>query len=286
MADVFISYKREDRTWAERVDEALRAQGWSTWWDTSLVAGEHFNEAIDRELSAARCVVVIWSERARQSRWVNAEAVSGFDRDILVACRIDDVALSYPFSVVQTADLRRAPLKAVCAGVAATLNPGAAEIVKKERPPASHAINFIRRGKIGWTLLMIAAVDSAIAWVAMLSNPTFTYSAAGELWAGFIYSDWPAGSVLLGYPVLGGAGSFLVSSSAAGRPIRALWWQTALASAFAGAILGVLAFGIAMEANSTRTDPSDAWYGLALLAPPLAAGFAARVIGKLLKAKR
>jgi hypothetical protein len=108
MAEVFISYKREDRPWAERVDAALKAAGLNTWWDTSLVAGEHFNAAIDRELQAASCVVVIWSEAAKVSRWVNAEAVAGFDRDILVGSRIDGVKLGYPFSVVQTVDLRAA----------------------------------------------------------------------------------------------------------------------------------------------------------------------------------
>ena len=107
MADVFISYKREDRAAAEALDRALTDAGFSCWWDTSLVAGEHFNEAIQRELAAARCVLVLWTKASHDSQWVQAEAIDGFNRKILVAARLDDVALQYPYGIVQTADLRR-----------------------------------------------------------------------------------------------------------------------------------------------------------------------------------
>ena len=106
MADVFISYKRENRAVAEAIDNALRASGYSTWWDTSLIAGEHFNGAIERELAAARCVLVLWTEASHASQWVQAEAIEGFNRQLLVAARLDEVALKYPFGIVQTADLR------------------------------------------------------------------------------------------------------------------------------------------------------------------------------------
>jgi len=122
MADVFISYKRSDRAWAERISEALSKAGISCWWDTSLVAGEHFNQAIDRELKDCRCVVVIWSKEAHESRWVQAEALQGFERGILVATRIEEVALGYPFSVVQTVDAERDGVGAIIEGVQVKLN--------------------------------------------------------------------------------------------------------------------------------------------------------------------
>jgi hypothetical protein len=106
MAEVFISYHHEDCAWAVRLDEALRGAGRTTWWDTSLLAGVHFNDAIGEQLEAARCVLVIWSERSAKSVWVNPEAVSGFERNILIIGRIDDAALKFPFNVVQTVDLQ------------------------------------------------------------------------------------------------------------------------------------------------------------------------------------
>jgi hypothetical protein len=209
VADVFISYKREDRAWAERIDAALRERGWSTWWDTSLVAGEHFNEAIDRELAAARCVVVVWSEGSRKSRWVNAEAVSGFDRDILVACRIDDVGLSYPFSVVQTADIRRGDISAVLDGVHANLS-GETPVRVAVRAKAEQEvspINYGRRLWIGLALLAFASVagvglGGAMGGQALQQTPILS---------AFVFA------YILTYPFVAGSGCFLVASSRARR---------------------------------------------------------------------
>ena len=106
MADVFISYKREDRRWAELVDARLRSAGFSTWWDTGLAAGDTFTEVIQRELAAAKVVVVIWSEAAWSSRWVQAEAADGHNRDILVCARADGVTIGVPFNILEVADLR------------------------------------------------------------------------------------------------------------------------------------------------------------------------------------
>ncbi len=164
MADVFISYKREDRATAEAMDRALNSAGFSCWWDTSLVAGEHFNEAIQRELASARCVLVLWTTASHASQWVQAEAIDGFNRKILVAARLDDVALKYPYGIVQTADLRgyrpgaaHAGVAEVVAGVAGKLNASA---------PASPT----RRGigvRLGVWLWGVAAAATAVAVLAV-----------------------------------------------------------------------------------------------------------------------
>ena len=106
MADVFISYQHEDRAAAERVAQRLGTDGLSVWWDTSLVAGDAWTDTIRAELKAAKVVVVLWSNASWVSRWVQAEATAGHQRDCLVAARLDDVMLEPPFNIVQTADLR------------------------------------------------------------------------------------------------------------------------------------------------------------------------------------
>ncbi|MBL8559840.1 MAG: toll/interleukin-1 receptor domain-containing protein [Hyphomonadaceae bacterium] len=105
MADVFISYKREDRAWAEAVSAKLVEAGWSTWWDTSLVAGERFSDVIGRELVSSKAVIVLWSAASLTSNWVKAEAQHAFDTDKIVAARIEDVAPGFPFQSIQTCDL-------------------------------------------------------------------------------------------------------------------------------------------------------------------------------------
>jgi adenylate cyclase len=39
MADIFISYAREDVARVEKLNRALEAQGFSVWWDGNLATG-------------------------------------------------------------------------------------------------------------------------------------------------------------------------------------------------------------------------------------------------------
>jgi adenylate cyclase len=105
MADIFVSYAAEDRARIEPLIEALKSEGWSIWWDRELLAGPRFAETIEHELEAARCVVVVWSERAVTSGWCLDEAGEGLERRRLVPVRIDDVRLPLGFRSLQTASL-------------------------------------------------------------------------------------------------------------------------------------------------------------------------------------
>ena len=105
MADIFISYAREDQEWVKALAESLEAQGWSTWWDRSLVAGESFDRVIERELNAAKCVVVLWSKHSVESRWVRSEATVGLRRKILAPVFIDEVDQPLAFTLIHAVDL-------------------------------------------------------------------------------------------------------------------------------------------------------------------------------------
>lgn len=89
MADIFISYKREDKKRAALIAGKLEASGWSVWWDHDLLGGEDYDVAIERELDAAKCVVVIWSPLSIHSRNVRDEAKKGLNRNILVPVSFD-----------------------------------------------------------------------------------------------------------------------------------------------------------------------------------------------------
>lgn len=105
MADVFVSYSRDDRARVKGIADALEAEGISVWWDPEILPGTTFDEVIDRELEAANCVIVVWSEQSRASRWVREEANDGLERDVLVPVLIDDVALPRGFKMVQTENM-------------------------------------------------------------------------------------------------------------------------------------------------------------------------------------
>lgn len=74
MADVFISHKSERRSAARHLARILKMNGCTVWFDYSLHAGREFAQQIERELKAARSVVVLWCSRQVESEWVRNEA--------------------------------------------------------------------------------------------------------------------------------------------------------------------------------------------------------------------
>jgi hypothetical protein len=106
MSDVFISYQREDRAWAEHLSAALSSRQLKTWWDDSLLAGEQFAERIRGEMARAKAVVVLWSRASWRSRWVQAEALEAFEKLKLVAIRIEPIEIGIPFNIIHTVDVR------------------------------------------------------------------------------------------------------------------------------------------------------------------------------------
>lgn len=107
MADVFVSYAHSNRKRVEQICAHLKQAGFDLWWDDRLRAGDDFSLVIERELHGAKCVVVAWSEAARNSLWVRAEATEALDANKLSQVRLDDVRPPLPFTVVEMTDLSR-----------------------------------------------------------------------------------------------------------------------------------------------------------------------------------
>lgn len=105
MADVFVSYAHRNLRRVKPISKGLTDAGLSVWWDDHLRAGDDFAMVIERELDAARCAVVVWSEVARNSLWVRAEATEALDAGKLVQVRVDGVKPPLPFTIVQLHDL-------------------------------------------------------------------------------------------------------------------------------------------------------------------------------------
>jgi hypothetical protein len=74
MAEVFISYKTDDRPQVQPLVRALRAEGVTVWWDQDIGPGAPWELTIETELQAAKVVVVAWSPAAVASENVKAEA--------------------------------------------------------------------------------------------------------------------------------------------------------------------------------------------------------------------
>ena len=84
MSDIFISYKHEDILLAKTLAAELTDLGWTVWWDHDIPAGQDYDEVIVNELSSAKCVLVLWSERSVNSRNVKDEANVALERKVLI----------------------------------------------------------------------------------------------------------------------------------------------------------------------------------------------------------
>jgi adenylate cyclase len=102
MADVFVSYSRSDKVRVAPLVAAIKAKGWSVWWDPSIAAGQSFDEQIEAELLAASAVLVVWTPTSVSSRWVRGEARDAVERDILVPVRFENACLPIDARVFET----------------------------------------------------------------------------------------------------------------------------------------------------------------------------------------
>jgi hypothetical protein len=109
VADIFISYKRDERPAVERLAREFERLGLKVWFDAGLNAGEAFSDEIDREAHAAKAILVCWSPTAKDSQWVKAEALIGFEHGKLAACYVtgpDGFYPPTPFNAIHAEDLR------------------------------------------------------------------------------------------------------------------------------------------------------------------------------------
>ena len=75
-SDVFLSYSHADAPWAERVNSALKGAGPGrrVFFDSqSLRAGDDWEATIEAALEGAQNFVLLWSDAARASDWVQRE---------------------------------------------------------------------------------------------------------------------------------------------------------------------------------------------------------------------
>jgi adenylate cyclase len=104
VADVFVSYVSEDRTIAEKISRGLEGAGFSVWWDRHIHGGVGFRKEIDRQLGAAKVVVVLWSAASLDSEWVCDEAQQALDENKLIPVRLDNVQAPLGFRQTQSLD--------------------------------------------------------------------------------------------------------------------------------------------------------------------------------------
>lgn len=93
--DVFISHSSRNRAIAARIEAGLTAAGLEVWLDdTDIAAGALLRNELQTSISQCRVLVLLWSEPAAQSRWIQSEWLMAFHLDrFIIPCTVDDAAL-------------------------------------------------------------------------------------------------------------------------------------------------------------------------------------------------
>ncbi len=105
MADLFISYSREDKDRADQVARGMQAAGFDVFWDPDIPPGQTWADYIEDKLTVCAAVIVLWSQHSVKSQWVREEARMGRERGKLIPASLDDSQPPFGFGEVQAANL-------------------------------------------------------------------------------------------------------------------------------------------------------------------------------------
>ena len=108
MADIFISYKREDQEEHGRVKplaDALRAEGYEVFYDVYVPPGSKWEDVLERKIADARAVIVLWSASSVESDWVKEEAEMAKAAGKLIPVMLDPVSPPFGFTRIEAANL-------------------------------------------------------------------------------------------------------------------------------------------------------------------------------------
>jgi tetratricopeptide (TPR) repeat protein len=137
MADVFVSYKAEDRRRISALVDALERDGFSVWWDAHVGAGQDWRDRIACELDAAKCVIVAWSQGSvgPAGRFVRDEAGRALHRGVYLPIKLDPVDPPLGFGETQVVSLigwrgsrSAAPYRALVSAVGAVVRGEALQV--------------------------------------------------------------------------------------------------------------------------------------------------------------
>ena len=93
VGEIFISYRRADRAWAELLHAQLKVEGVEAWYDAHVGAGEDWRIATATALKASRIFVLLFSRTAAQSGDIAKElAAAVFEKKLIVPVRLEDIA--------------------------------------------------------------------------------------------------------------------------------------------------------------------------------------------------
>ncbi len=105
---IFLSHASEDKPLVRRIETALEAAGFEVWVDhTDLHAGESFPKRIGEALAWCDVLLLVWSQPASVSRWVEMEWNNALSlRKVIIPCMRDRTPLPPLLDSISYANFR------------------------------------------------------------------------------------------------------------------------------------------------------------------------------------
>lgn len=203
MANVFVSYARTDRERVADLIAALNEKGWTTWWDTSLTAGQRFDTEIETALRDAKAVIAVWTPDSVNSQWVKDEAGEGAAKHKLIPVIMAGARPPLGFRQYQTVDLsgwtghRDDPrLEDLFFGLRSLVEKG---VIPKEWQPRRirRPWSWYARGIGAGTGALASAILIAYAFFPATIDPWLPWNRGFKIYPGFSIQD-TGGEVLTG----------------------------------------------------------------------------------------
>jgi hypothetical protein len=177
VADIFLSYAREDIDSAKALADTLAERGWTVWWDRKIIPGKSFASTIEYELNAAKCVIALWSKASVNSDWCKNEADVASRREVLVPALIErDVEIPLAFRHLHAADIREFDTKPSHAGLEQLTQAVAALVARRDVPQKQAPVKPRSRWRAHafakrWVVLNVVVAGALVAVVYYITRP-------------------------------------------------------------------------------------------------------------------
>ena len=169
MADIFISYKREEADTAETLANTFEQLGFSVWWDVGLLAGDEFREVIREMIDKSKVVIVLWSPLAVMSKFVVDEATHAQRLDKLLPTILESCELPFGFGSHHADSLEAWDGQINHKGFSRLLQSVERKIDKKARFGGIQGSSPAQKAEMA-AFQTVAKLDSKQAWIKFLCD--------------------------------------------------------------------------------------------------------------------
>lgn len=170
--EIFISYRRADKAWAQRLHSQLQAEGVEAWYDARVGAGEDWRIVTAKALEDSKIFVLLFSENAAQSSDIAKElAAAVLEKKLIIPVRLQNIAPKGAFlyelasrNWINAYDDTEAKLAELAKGLAHLVKTGARD---ESALPFERAESGKTRQRKWWLAAAVAAVvviSAVVAW--------------------------------------------------------------------------------------------------------------------------